>query len=129
MRKINYAKYKEITGRMKNSKLIVRRKTIKRTLFISRLAPDTSIDDIRDHLNDHQIIFDNVTKLLSRFPLLYSSFIIDTDIDNFELLSDPEIWPDGCLIKNYFPIKVNKNSNLNDNGNIKNEVEMDKDKT
>lgn len=46
--------------------------------------------------------------LNSKFPLLYTSFVIETDLHSFESLSSPDIWPDNAFIKSFYEKRINR---------------------
>lgn len=73
----------------------------KTEVYISRLDPETSTEDITAFLNDRfpEIQCENGR---SKFPGSYSSFKITINENNFERIMDPKLWPNGIYINKFF---------------------------
>lgn len=73
-----------------------------RSLFVSRLAPNTSEDDVvrlvTSVLGDETV---TCTKLRPKHPS-YSSFLLSVAEDVFQCIDTREIWPEGSVFKQFF---------------------------
>lgn len=89
------------TGTNSTSKLTaVPRPPRSRALFVSRLDPTTTVDDIA-------AILSNVVKTCVCTPLpsrhvSYASFHIAVEWDDFDKVNDASVWPIGCLFRQFF---------------------------
>lgn len=80
-----------------------------RRIFISRLEPSTSCDQIIEHLKSKNIIDDSTdikcTKLVKKDAnldeLSFVSFKLDVPKNMFNLLNDPSMWPDSVAIREF----------------------------
>lgn len=90
-------------GSCKASKLrVVAKPPRKKALFVSRLHPDTSCDDLGEIVSSVLESSDfSCTKLPSRFDT-YASFHVSVHEDDFEKIACPELWPAGCLFRPFF---------------------------
>ena len=101
-----------VVGRASNSKLktVITKREV--DMFVSRLHPSTTADDLRVNVAD---IFDSISvdkidcvKLHSKYEELYSSFhvCVRVNVADFkcaiDLLNNSESWPDGTLVRRYF---------------------------
>jgi len=81
-------------------------------IFVSRLHPDTDVSDMKDCIADilGSDLKDKiqVTKLISKYEELYSSFHVNvkvkvSDFKNvLDVLNNAESWPEGALVRRYF---------------------------
>ena len=71
------------------------------SVFISRLSPDTSCEDIIKYANDSLKLSVKCEKLKSKFDS-YASFKIDVVCNNPAMLYNPESWPSGILVRKFF---------------------------
>ena len=82
-------------------------------LFMSRLSPDCTCDEVESFvtqtLNEKSL---SCAKLQTRFPG-HSSFKIEMHVDGDKNVFDPEIWPDGLLVRRYFIKKRRKKVTMN----------------
>ncbi|KAG0411753.1 hypothetical protein HPB47_011115 [Ixodes persulcatus] len=89
-----------LVGANKSTKIAtVARGPVKKTLFVSRLHPDTSSDDITNLLSG--VVTDKeltCTRLKSKYSS-YASFHISVSAVNFDRINDPSVWPEGCLFR------------------------------
>lgn len=85
-----------------NSLQIAKKKSPKKELFITRLDPETTSDDIEKFLlNDLNLTYAKCTKLKTKFDT-YSSFHAYIETDEFHLVNHEDVWPDGILVKPFF---------------------------
>ena len=104
----NHSKKKVITGTASNVCSIksVPPPVQKRHFFLSRLDPNTNIDDIKSHLTSLGNKFLNVYQLKSKYPSSYSSFCIEINKTEINGILDPTHWPTGVLIMPFYSSKV-----------------------
>ncbi|XP_077500070.1 uncharacterized protein LOC144110874 [Amblyomma americanum] len=90
-------------GTAKQSMLkVAPRLPAKKSLFVSRLDPTTTASDIQELLAG--TVGDKVvtcTKLKTKYDT-YGSFHVSMDEHLFELVSKPEVWPDGCVFRPFY---------------------------
>ncbi|XP_031637005.1 uncharacterized protein LOC116349613 [Contarinia nasturtii] len=80
-----------------------------KTVYISPFRPDTTVDDITDHLKSHQcysVVGDlKVIKLVSQNKdtrkLSFVSFKIEVPNHYFDIIMDSSIWPPGVKAKEF----------------------------
>ncbi|XP_070546947.1 uncharacterized protein [Ptychodera flava] len=70
-------------------------------LFVSRLSPQTTADEITSHL--HNIGFKDVKSvpLQTKYDT-YSSFKLITTSDNSKGILNPNVWPSGILVRKFY---------------------------
>lgn len=91
-----------ISGSRKNSQLLsVKRLPRRRAMFLSRLSPDTSVNAVTDFLSPLKLSFLVCRKLKTKFQT-YASFHVEVYETDFDLLMDAKIWPEGCLVSEFF---------------------------
>ncbi|KAG0436948.1 hypothetical protein HPB47_017684 [Ixodes persulcatus] len=71
-----------------------------RTLFVTKLAPDTVCEDVSSHLSSVGIDKVECRRLKTRFDT-YASFHVAVAADDFEKLADPAVCPKSCLFKTF----------------------------
>lgn len=86
------------TGKARSDVRMVHKKSF---IFVSRFAPGTSEDSVKNIVSDHcpEVVCESVQ---SKHPLLYSSFKITVDSYNDQKAMDPDIWPEGTFINRFF---------------------------
>lgn len=94
---------KPSAGTAKPSKVTaVPRKNRRLALFVSRLDPDTSVDDvlalIEPLVAGRQVL---CSKMFTRFDT-YSSFHISGDESVFDAINKSEVWPEGSIFHQFF---------------------------
>ncbi|KAG0434778.1 hypothetical protein HPB47_018892 [Ixodes persulcatus] len=88
-----------LTGASETCKLIVAPpSTRRRALFVTKLNPDTSCEDISSHLSSVGVEEVECRKLKTRYDS-YASFHVSVAAKDFDKLSDPTVWPKSCLLK------------------------------
>lgn len=88
-----------LTGASDTCKLIVAPpSTRRRALFVTKLNPDTSCEDISSHLSSVGVEEVECRKLKTRYDS-YASFHVSVAAKDFDKLSDPAVWPKSCLFK------------------------------
>ena len=87
----------------------------RKALFVSRLAPETSVDNIKSYLaakapsvNLKRV---SIFKLAPSQPRAISSFKILVPTENSEILLNKPLWPVGSLIKVFIPRDRPRNTN------------------
>lgn len=99
-----------IVGKGNNKEGPLKAADKKITLYISRLQPNTTLEDITSFLkNDFpEVICENGQ---SKYPAHYSSFKITISDSNYNSIMNPDIWPKGIYINRFFRKRYNKPSN------------------
>ncbi|KAH9367240.1 hypothetical protein HPB48_013484 [Haemaphysalis longicornis] len=80
----------------------VPRKPISKTLFVARLDPRTSIEDVKDLLKP--VLGDKTVqcvKLRTKYDS-YASFHLSGDDEAFAALNSPDVWPEGSIFHQFF---------------------------
>lgn len=76
-------------------------------LFVSRLEPSTSTEDIINNFTD-KIPGMDCEKINTKYPESYSSFKITVNSQNYSEAVNPKNWPIGVLVKKFFRGKSTK---------------------
>lgn len=76
----------------------------KASVFLSRLAPDTTCRDVVEFVNDSFSRNADVIQLKTKYPDTYASFkvSVNVDSDSIEKIISPELWPEGALVRRFF---------------------------
>ncbi|GBM10009.1 hypothetical protein AVEN_185294-1 [Araneus ventricosus] len=75
-----------------------RRKAI---FFLSRLGPDTTVNDITNFPAPLNLKFLQCHRLKTKYQS-YASFHIDVYENDLKQLLDATVWPEGCLIAEFY---------------------------
>lgn len=93
----------------------------RKALFVTRLHPDTTSESVCELLISvmKATCFES-TRLRSKFDT-YTSFHIAVDDDKLDVVSDPELWPEGCLFRPFYgplrdSMRCGRMNNQPDNG-------------
>ena len=70
-------------------------------IFVSRLHCETTAEQVKDHVLQKLDTNFKIKKLETKFKT-YSSFLVETGLKHVQSLLDPDIWPEGTLIKRYY---------------------------
>ena len=70
-------------------------------LFLTRTAPDTKDDDIKDHIRDTFSLDVNVQQLTTKYPS-YASFVITTTTTDYKQLLDDSKWPTNIALRKWY---------------------------
>lgn len=83
----------------------------RRQLFISRALPETTCQDVFDHVSDLNLNVDvyNV-ECVSHENAKFKSFVLTCNIDGFKRLLNADLWPEGCGVRKYNPPRAEKNA-------------------
>lgn len=77
----------------------------RKTVFLSRFAPDTTVEALVKFIKNHSKGFDDSDFIVQKFkfsqPRDISSFKIIAPIKLFDILVDKSIWPDGALVREF----------------------------
>ena len=73
----------------------------KSRIFVSRLDPQLTGDDLREFVRDLTGTVCEITKLKTRFPT-YASFVITCSKEHETLLMDPDEWEEGIIIRPFY---------------------------
>ncbi|GBL86150.1 hypothetical protein AVEN_89173-1 [Araneus ventricosus] len=91
-----------LNGAGKNSNLEILGKMPKRkAIFLSRLGPSTTVNDITNYLNSLKLQYLQCNKLKTKFQS-YASFHIEVYECDLQLLLDASFWHEGCLITEFY---------------------------
>ena len=72
--------------------------TRKAHIFVSRLGPDTTTDQLKNYVKDSFDKDVEATKLQTKYPT-YSSFVISCNLDDKDLFLNPTSWEEGVLVR------------------------------
>lgn len=94
-----------LQGTMKSDALkVVSRKSLKKELFVTRLDPTTTTQDLDNYLLNNLKLGLNsfkCNKLKTKYDT-YSSFHLLIDSNDYEKVLHEDVWPEGILIKPFF---------------------------
>ncbi len=76
------------------------------SVFLSRLSPDTTTDEIVKYAKDHLKLTIKCNRLTTKYDT-YASFKVDTQCNDTELLFNPGSWPEDILVRKFFVKKNN----------------------
>lgn len=96
-----------IVGDLKNDDTTL--KGVPRTMFlhVSKLNPDTTVDQVLDHLKQGQRRPVAVCeKLTSKFPTHYSSFKVGVPEEYVKQVMVSSCWPAGALVNRFFRPRI-----------------------
>ena len=71
-----------------------------RRIFITRLHPSTTVEEVLENIHDLKVDA-NVVRLKTRFNS-YSSFCIETSIKDYEVLMCPDNWGEGVMLLPFY---------------------------
>jgi hypothetical protein len=79
----------------------VQKRVCRKSLFVSRLSPEAT-SDVEKFLKDQlQLASLTCTRPKTKYNL-YASFHVSDAEDDFCLINNTGVWPDGCLITPYY---------------------------
>jgi len=70
-------------------------------LHICKLQPDTSEDDVRNHLSTIGAADYTVKQLEPKFPQFYSSFHVSIPLGSLDQINNASAWPKGTILSRY----------------------------
>ncbi|GBO30899.1 hypothetical protein AVEN_141528-1 [Araneus ventricosus] len=73
----------------------------RKAIFLSRLSPDTTVYKVSQFLNPLKLNHLSCRRIRTKFQS-YASFHVEVFESDFHLLSDASIWPEGCLVTEFF---------------------------
>jgi len=73
----------------------------KRHIFVSKLDPSTTENEVCDSVSKATGLEIKCVKLQARFNT-YASFRIEVGVEDFDKLLDPDVWDEGILVKPFF---------------------------
>lgn len=93
---------KPLVGTQKTNTLNVVPKIKFSHLHVTRLSPDTTVDELKNYFQQHK---QDVTceKLNSKQPEVYSSFKVTLPAEVLDIVLNPEFWPVGVAVNRFFP--------------------------
>ena len=73
-------------------------------LHVFRLSPDTTPDNLRNLLNGKfpEVL---VEKMASKHPVQYSSYKVSVFDNNYQEVTNPEMWPTGVCINRFLYLR------------------------
>lgn len=89
----------------------VEKPKFEKAVWVSRLPPTTTEDDVREHIGTIQSVSSNfaIHKLVKKdrplSELNFISFKIAVDENDFAILVDPSVWPTGILVREFMENK------------------------
>lgn len=83
-----------------------------KALWVSRLSPDTSIDDVIDFITTNTPVTDkskmNVHKLVKKgvdlASLQFVSFKVELSAEDLDILNEPNMWPSGMQVREFVQV-------------------------
>jgi hypothetical protein len=88
---------------VRNSSLpVVQKRVINKSLFASRFSPDVTASDVEQSLRDQLQLASLVCTRLKTRHNSYASFHISVAENDFHLINNTGVWPNGCLIAPYY---------------------------
>ncbi|GBO16272.1 hypothetical protein AVEN_152024-1 [Araneus ventricosus] len=73
----------------------------RKAIFLSRLGPETTVNDITNFLAPLNLKFLQCHRLKTKYQT-YASFHIDVYENDLKQLLDSTVWPEGCLIAEFY---------------------------
>ncbi len=73
-----------------------------RTIFVSRVCPDTSVADVRELLKKEAGVFDHIISRVKSKYDSYASFHVQIVAAKMESLLSPDLWPSGACISVFY---------------------------
>ena len=74
----------------------------RKAIFVTRLDPNTSIENIEKHIKSNIGIASTVCSKIKTKYETYSSFHISTEEPDMDKILDPNVWPEGVLITEFY---------------------------
>jgi hypothetical protein len=88
---------------VRNSSLVTISKSVKtKSLFVSRFSPHVTSSDIEESLNEQLKLSSLVCTRLKTKHNTYASFHILVQEDDFSLINNAGVWPQGALIAPFY---------------------------
>lgn len=78
-------------------------------IYISRVHTDTTLNDLKEFLKE-KFPEAECEQSRSKYPEHYSSFKITINENHYNLIMDPDLWPQGIYINKFFRSKFTKPS-------------------
>ena len=88
-------------------KKVVEKPKFEKAVWVSRLAPSITEEDIRDYITTNTSVTSNFTvrKLVAKdrdvSSLNFISFKIAVNLTDFDILNDPIVWPQNVLVREF----------------------------
>jgi hypothetical protein len=81
---------------------VVQKRVNRKSLFVSRFSPDVTASDVEKSPKDQlQLAFLTRIRLQTKHNS-YASFHVSVAEDDFYLINNSGVWPNGCLIASYY---------------------------
>jgi hypothetical protein len=88
--------------RSSSSLSVVQKRVRMKSLFVSRFSPDVTSSDVEISLKDQlQLASLACTRLKTKYNS-YASFHVSVAEDDFHLINNTGVWPNGCLIAPFY---------------------------
>ena len=88
--------------RSSSSLSVVQKRVRMKSLFVSRFSPDVTSSDVEASLKDQlQLASLACTRLKTKYNS-YASFHVSVAEDDFHLINNTGVWPNGCLIAPFY---------------------------
>jgi hypothetical protein len=88
--------------RSSSSLSVVQKRLRRKSLFVSRFSPEVTTSDVEKSLKDQlQLASLTCTRLKTKYNS-YASFHVSVTEDDFHLINNTGVWPNGCLITPYY---------------------------
>jgi hypothetical protein len=101
---VNTAKKPRIVkiGARNSSLPVVQKRARSKSLLVSRFSPDITVTDVESSLRDQLQLASLICTRLKTKHNSYASFHISVSEDDFHLINNTDVWPNGCLIAPYY---------------------------
>lgn len=84
------------SGSSKNLKVALKEPR-KKAVFVSRLAPEVSVQELFQYIDNEIVKPIKITKLKTKYES-YSSFHVEIEEEKFDEMFNDKHWPEGCLV-------------------------------
>ena len=95
---------------------VIKKEPTNKAIFVSRLAPEVTISEVSEYLNNQNLKPIKITKLKTKYNS-YTSFHVEIQDDKFEELFNAKYWPEGSFISTFYgklrseqAIEIDKNT-------------------
>jgi hypothetical protein len=88
--------------RSSSSLSVVQKRVRRKSLFVSRFSPDVTASDVEKSLKDQLQLASLACTGLKTKHNSYASFHVSVAEDDFHLINNTGVWPNGCLIAPYY---------------------------
>jgi hypothetical protein len=88
--------------RISSSLSVVQKRVRRKSLFVSRFYPEVTASDVENSLKEQLPLASLTCTRLKTKHNSYASFHVSVVEDDFHLINNTGVWPNGCLIAPYY---------------------------